>query len=210
METLKTFEIFKTSSKDCLEWSNKDWKALSGNALNIVHLSEKVFAAKIWKIPFSNSQNIRFRAPGSFQNRFIRSFLWPNFDFNSFERFASLFQKKPKLPSKPFSKMLPFFKDFWTLCLTFSKKTVSTLPLKNLQKTEKCHFSRFTIFVFGLKVASKPFSKILYMNNFEFKKFWFFALLSPLASLGCWKICKKLKNGILKRSGDWVASKASF
>ena len=25
----KTFEIFKTSSKDCLEWSNKDGKALS-------------------------------------------------------------------------------------------------------------------------------------------------------------------------------------
>ena len=29
LETFTKFEIFKTSSKDCLEWSNKDWKALS-------------------------------------------------------------------------------------------------------------------------------------------------------------------------------------
>ena len=69
-----------------------------------------------------------------------------------------------KVASKLFSKMLPMtnsgsnsFQSFASL----SQKTVSTLSLKNLQKTEKCQFPRFRTFVFQLKVASKPASKIL-------------------------------------------------
>ena len=61
------------------------------------------------------------------QNHFLRRFLWPNFDLNSFESFVSLYQK-----------------------------TVSTLLLKNLQKIKKWHFQMFTTFAFDLKVASKP------------------------------------------------------
>ena len=74
------------------------------------------------------------------QNHFLRSFLWPNFDLNCFERFAWLFQKM-----------------------------VSTLPLKNLQKTEECPFQMLRTFVFELKVASKPFSEMLNLTNFGFK-----------------------------------------
>ena len=61
------------------------------------------------------------------QNHFLRRFLWPNFDLNSFESFVSLYQK-----------------------------TVSTLLLKNLQKIKKWHFQMFATFAFDLKVASKP------------------------------------------------------
>ena len=71
IETFKTFEIFKNSSNDCLEWSNKDWKALYKNLLTKQTLWEKFSQhcltfpkngftfvdqkfAKNWKIPFSN------------------------------------------------------------------------------------------------------------------------------------------------------------
>ena len=55
------------------------------------------------------------------QNHFLRRFLWPNFDLDSFESFVSLYQK-----------------------------TVSTLLLKNLQKIKKWHFQMFTTFAFDL------------------------------------------------------------
>ena len=71
IETFKTFEIFKNSSNDCLEWSNKDWKALYKNLLTKQTWWEKFSQhcltfpkngftfvdqkfAKNWKIPFSN------------------------------------------------------------------------------------------------------------------------------------------------------------
>ena len=40
-------------------------------------------------------------------------------------------------------------------------------------KTEKCNFQRFRTFVFDLKVASKPFSKMLPITNFRFKRVCF-------------------------------------
>ena len=47
-------------------------------------------------------------------------------------------------------------------------------------------------------------------ETIEFKKFWIFASLFKLASLCHWKFAKKVKNAILKCSGDWLASKVSF
>ena len=46
------------------------------------------------------------------------------------------------------------------------KKTASTLALKNLQKSENFHSQ---IAIFDFVVASKLFSKIFPMTNFEFQ-----------------------------------------
>ena len=85
-----------------------------------------------------------------FQNPFLRCFLRPNFDLNSFERFASL-----------------------------SQKTVSTSPLKNFQITEKYPFETLTTFVFELSVISKPFYVKLPMTKFWFRKSLMLCLTFP-------------------------------
>ena len=92
------------------------------------------------------------------QNHFIRRFLWPNLDLNSFERFASLYQEM-----------------------------VSTSLLKNLQKTEKRSFQTLKTFLFELEktflfeleVAPKSFSKKLPTTKFRFKTFWMLCLTYP-------------------------------
>ena len=56
---------------------------------------------------------------------------------------------------------------------------VSTLSLKNLQKTENFPFQMLRIFVFQLKAASKLFSKKLPKANFEFKWSWRHCLAFP-------------------------------
>ena len=76
------------------------------------------------------------------ENHFLRSFLWPHFDLNSFELFVLL-----------------------------SQKMVSTLSLKNLKKSEKCSFQTLRTFVFELRIALKIFSKKLPMTKFLFKYF---------------------------------------
>ena len=48
---------------------------------------------------------------------------------------------------------------------------VLTSSLKNVKKSEKCHFQRFRTFVFDVMVASKPFYKRLLMNKFGFTQF---------------------------------------
>ena len=78
------------------------------------------------------------------QNRFLKSFLWENFDLKSFQCFAS-----------------------------FSQKTISTSSHKTLQKNEKYHFKRLKTFVFFFKIASKPFYKMLHMPKFGFKRLRF-------------------------------------
>ena len=84
--------------------------------------------AKNWKMLFQTLRTLHsFLSSRLLQNHFLRRFLWPNFDLNSFESFVSLYQK-----------------------------TVSTLLLKNLQKIKKWHSQMFTTFAFDLKVASKP------------------------------------------------------
>ena len=156
------------------------------------HFSRKWFQCRHSKI-YTKLKNDLFKcSEHSFltsrwlQNHFLRSFLWPNFDLNSFESFASLSQKmistlslkdlqktencsfqmlrilvfELKLPIKPFSKKLP---------ITNSQKRDSTSSLKNLQKTEKWPFQMLRTFIFELKVASKPFSTKLPITKFWFK-----------------------------------------
>ena len=61
-------------------------------------------------------------------------------DLNSFERFASLSQKK-----------------------------VSTASLRNLEKKQKCPFQTLTKFVFQLEVAPAPYSNKLPLIKLSFK-----------------------------------------
>ena len=63
-------------------------------------------------------------------------------------------------------------------CLTFPE-TISTLSLKNLWKSEKCHIWTLKAIIFSLKVDLKPFSKTLTMNNSGFKQFSTLCLVSP-------------------------------
>ena len=68
---------------------------------------------------------------------FLRRFSCPNFDFNSFESFASLSQNK-----------------------------VSTSSQKNLQRTGKCFVKTLTTFGFELKLFPKPFYFKSFMPKF--------------------------------------------
>ena len=113
---------------------------------------------KCWEHSFLSSRKI--------QNHFVRSFLWPNFNLNSFERFGSL-----------------------------SQKIVSTSSLKNLQKTAKCTFQKLRTCGF-YRVASKPFSEMLTMTNFGFKDFWTLCLALTVSGFNFvpQKFTKKVKN----------------
>ena len=50
--------------------------------------------------------------------------------------------------------------------VSLSQKTVSTLSLKNLQKTKKYPFQTLKTLAFELKVPLKPFFKLLSMTKF--------------------------------------------
>ena len=107
METFQTFKIFKNCSKDCLEWSNKNWKTFFQKAPNKADFIQKV-SNKLSCFPWKRFQlrhpktckklkNALFkRSEHSFlssrwlQDRFLRSFLWPNFDLNKIWCFAWL------------------------------------------------------------------------------------------------------------------------
>ena len=75
-------------------------------------LSQKTVSISSPKNALSKRSEHSFLRSRYLQSHFLRSFPWPNFDLNSFEHFASLFQKM-----------------------------VSTSPIKNLQKTKKMQFS---------------------------------------------------------------------
>ena len=111
-----------------------------------------------------------FLSSRKLEKHFLRSFLWPNFDLNSSLRFASL-----------------------------SQKMVSTLSLKNFQKTEKHPFQTLRTVAFDSKVAAKLFIKKIAMTKFSFKQFLMFCLIFPENGFN-WKTCKKLKNAIFKGS----------
>ena len=117
-----------------------------------------------------------FLSSRSLENRFLKSFLWLNFDLNSVWFFDSL-----------------------------SQKMVLTLPLKNLQKTENCSFQTLRIVDFELKVASKTFSKKLPVTKFWFKLFLMFCLTFPENGLNFdnQKFAKKQKSTIFKRPQYW-------
>ena len=77
--------------------------------------------------------------------------------------------------SKPFSKKLATIKfslkQFSTLSLTFPENGFNFVTQK-FAKNWKVSFSKFRTFVFELKVASKPFSKRLSLNNLWFTRSW--------------------------------------
>ena len=107
----------------------------------------KIFI-KLKNALFKHSQKL-FLSSRSLQNHFLRSFLQPNFDLITLERFLSLY-----------------------------RKIVSTSSLKNLQKTKKCSFQMLRTLAFELKVASKQISKKLLWPNFDLNSFQCFASLS--------------------------------
>ena len=94
------------------------------------------------KAHFTGSKHC-FLSSRLLQNLCLRSFLRPFFDLRSFECFASL-----------------------------SQKMVSFSSLRKLQESGKFYFQTLVVFVFGLKIAPKPFSKKVPMPIFWFKKFW--------------------------------------
>ena len=76
-----------------------------------------------------------------------------------------------KVTWKTFTMIISEFKQFWTLWIAFPEISFNVF-LKNLQKSEKCYFETLRIFIFDIKVASKPLSKKLYLsfpgNGFNF------------------------------------------
>ena len=80
------------------------------------------------------------------------------------------------LPSKQFSKMLPMtsfeFKWPWKLCLAFPGSGFNFVTQTLAKTTRKCPCQRFGTLAFELKVASKPYSKILAVIKFWIKSFW--------------------------------------
>ena len=105
--------------------------------------------------------------------------------------------------------------------MLLSHKTISVLSLKNLQKTEKCYFQRYRIFVFDHKMASKPFSKKLHLTKLWFKKFLTFRFAFPTNAFNflTQKFTKKRKMPITKvqsirfwpqDSFKLISQKASF
>ena len=67
--------------------------------------------------------------------------------------------------------MLPMTKfGFKQGFASLPKKAVSAPSLENLQKAKKCHSPTLRTVVFDLKLASKPFSKMLPVTNFGFKQ----------------------------------------
>ena len=132
------------------------------------------------------------------RNHFLKRFVWPSFDLNNFWCFALLSHRMVSTSTLKIYKNLKtslsklsehsflissslqnlFLKSFLWPALNLiglqvsallSQKTVSTLLLKNLQKTEKCPFQTLRTFVLELKVPSKPFSKKLLVTQFWFK-----------------------------------------
>ena len=85
--------------------------------------------------------------------------------------------------SKSFSKKFPMTK-FWLrkfliFFLNFLRKRFQLRHSKICKKTKTCPFQTLRIFVFELKVISKPFSKKLPITKFWFKKFSMFCLTFP-------------------------------
>ena len=122
----------------------------------LLHFPRKWFQLRHSKIPkkmknafFKRLQHL-FLSSRLLQNHSLRSFLWSNFDLNSFV----------------------------TLCITFPENSFNFVT-QTLQKTEKCPFQTLRTFVFKLKVASKPFPEKLLLTKFRLKKFWTLCPIFP-------------------------------
>ena len=106
---------------------------------NAFNFVTEKFAKKLKNDLFKRSDH-SFFSSRYLKKHLLRSFSLPNFNLKCFEPFASL-----------------------------SQKIVSTLPLKNLQKIEKCSIETLTTFIFELNVASEPFFKKIPMTKSWFK-----------------------------------------
>ena len=147
--SLKDCKKLKISLSKCLEHSflisrslqNYFLKSFLWPTWNFIRLESSLSLSQKWfqfrhskiceklKNVFFKRSEHSFLSSRSLQNHFLRNFLWPNFDLNSFEHFVWLFQEM-----------------------------VSTSSIKNLKKTKKWNFQTSTILVLELKEASKPFS----------------------------------------------------
>ena len=108
------------------------------------------FLKKPWKMAFLNAQYNRFLSSRPIQKDLLRNFLWPNFDFNSFERLALLCQKM-----------------------------LSTSSLKNLKKDLKMTISNAQKILFlSSRSIQKHFLRTLLWPSFDLNRFERFALPS--------------------------------
>ena len=175
--------------------------------------------SKMWKklknAPFRRLQ-YSFLSLRKLQNYFLRRFLWPNFDLNSFWCFASLSQlcyskicKKLKniifvveleVASKQFSNVLPrtklWFKQFWKLCLAFPENAFNFATQKFAKNWKMALLEVHKIWFW----PESSFKHFLW-TTLNWKSFNLFASLSPKNSFNL-----LTENG----SGDSVASKVSF
>ena len=82
---------------------------------------------------------------------------------------------RKKVASKPLSKVIPMTKfEFlivWNALSHFPRKQFQLRHSKIYKKTEQFQIKMFRTFVLQLKVASKPFFKILPMTKFGFMPF---------------------------------------
>ena len=107
------------------------------------------------------------------------------FPINAFNFLTQNFTKTRKIPITKvqricFSPQHSFKTIIWLQCFaTISQKTNSTSSLKRLQKIKTCQVQMFRIFVFDLKIASKPFCRKLHMTKYWFKRFLTFCLVFP-------------------------------
>ena len=105
---------------------------------------------KTWKMTVPNAHKIRFLSSRSIQKHFLRRLLWPNFDLNSFERFALL-----------------------------SQKMVSTSSLKNLKENRKMTFPNAqNIRFLSSRSIQKLFLRSWLWPNFDLNSFEHFPLPS--------------------------------
>ena len=76
---------------------------------------------------------------------------------------------------------------------------VSTLSLKDFQKSGKWLFQRLRTFAFYLKVYSKPFPEMLTMTNFGFEDFWTLCLAFAVSGFNfVFQKCARNWNHLLK------------
>ena len=76
-----------------LNFDLNNFERFASLSRKMVPTSSPKIVKKNWKMTFPNAHNICFLSSRSIQKHFLRRLLWPNFDLDSFERFALLFQE---------------------------------------------------------------------------------------------------------------------
>ena len=155
-KAFKAFEILKNPSKDCLRRSNKSWKPFPRKILTKETLYEKFQSlASLYQKTVSASPVKTCKRVQKAIFKCLELLLWPQDSFKIiFNCFT--YQNLNSNQSEDFALLF--------------QKMVSTLSLKNLQKSEML-FSYDHNIRLHLKVASKLIRKMLSMTNFRFKQF---------------------------------------